>query len=45
MAEECDRRFESRSMAPFLPKLITCAMNLKLLEQSPKEKPAQAVRA
>lgn len=41
MAGESGRRSESRCMTPFLLKPITCAMNLKLFEYSPKERPAR----
>lgn len=40
MAGECGRHSESRFMTPFFLKPTTTAMNLKLFEQSPKEKPA-----
>lgn len=41
MAGECGRRSESRCMTLFLLKPTTTAMNFKLFEQSPKEKPSQ----
>lgn len=41
MVGECGIHSESRFMTPFILKPTTTAMNLKLFEQSPKEKPAR----
>lgn len=41
MVGECGIHSESRFMTPFFLKPTTTAMNLKLFEQSPKEKPAR----